>query len=180
VQTFMPLGDFAGSARVLDSPRLNKQRVEAKQILMVLSGETTAWRNHPAVIMWQGYQSALADYGFEMCVEWMKRGGKDHAQLQEWFAARIDTMAYYVPEWVYNSDLNLSHRSNLLRKDEAFYRPLFGHYNRSDMPYLWPVWDDQNMEWLYRISVSESKRSGWSLPDYLSYDPKTRYVGLAA
>lgn len=176
----MPYGGFAESAAALDSPRLNKQRVEAKQILMVLTGETNAWRNHPAVTMWRGYESALADYGFTMCIEWMQRGGADHVNLQEWFAARTDVGAYYVPDWVFHSDLNLSHRSNLIRKDESYYAKRWGGNTPRNMPYLWPVWDDTVMEWFYRLSVSESNRSGWRLPDYLSYDPKTRYVGLAA
>jgi len=51
VQTFLPYTDFIKSAKCLDYKRLGKQRVEAKQILNILLGETTkaGWTNHPAV-----------------------------------------------------------------------------------------------------------------------------------
>ena len=181
MQTFMPHADFAMSAKSLDDARLNKQRVEAKQIIQVLEGTTNAWRNHPAVVMWRGYERSLADYGLATCIEWTERGGADRANLTDWFAIRAHDLneMHYMPEWVYNADLNMSHRSNLVRKDEAFYRPQFRDVP-SNMPYLWPVWDEYATAWTYRLSVSESHRSGWVLPDYLKYDPKTRYVGFAA
>ena len=69
---------------MLDYRRLGKQRVEAYQILNVLSGKgkknkngTVAWSNHPAVKMWKGYEKALALYGYTMCLEWKYRGYKD-------------------------------------------------------------------------------------------------------
>jgi hypothetical protein len=34
-----------------------------------------------------------------------------------------------------------SHRSSLLRKDPAFYRPLFGDDLPDDLPYVWPLSD---------------------------------------
>ena len=36
MQTFLPVADFADSARLLDSPRLGKQRVETLQILRAI------------------------------------------------------------------------------------------------------------------------------------------------
>ena len=58
MQTFLPYTDFIKSAKCLDYKRLGKQRVEAKQILNILLGETTkaGWTNHPAVLMWSGYE----------------------------------------------------------------------------------------------------------------------------
>jgi len=55
MQTFLPYVNFAESAKCLDYRRLGKQRVEAKQILDVLNGKTTAWQNHPCVKAWKGY-----------------------------------------------------------------------------------------------------------------------------
>ena len=54
----LPYTDFIKSAKCLDYKRLGKQRVEAKQILNILLGETTktGWRNHPSVLMWYGYE----------------------------------------------------------------------------------------------------------------------------
>ena len=59
MQTFLPFSDFEKSAKALDYRRLGKQRIEAYQIWKVLTGQTTAWKNHPAVKMWQGYEQAL-------------------------------------------------------------------------------------------------------------------------
>lgn len=171
----MPVSNFRIVAKSLDDARLNKQRVEAKQIHMVLRGETNAWRNHPAVTMWREYESALASYGHAMCLEWTRRGGNDHADLTGWFAARIMDGPIPVPTWVYSSELHASHRSNLIRKNEGHYAPQWFHAPRG-MPYLWPVWDEATRTWRYRLSVSEAARSGWQLPSYLSYDPATRYI----
>src|SRR3954467_10297198 len=54
MQTFLPVADFADSARLLDSPRLGKQRVEALQILRAIELPDYGWVNHPAVLMWGG------------------------------------------------------------------------------------------------------------------------------
>jgi hypothetical protein len=32
------------------------------QILDILNGKYTAWREHPAVVMWRGYENALIEY----------------------------------------------------------------------------------------------------------------------
>ena len=139
MQTFLPYRSFTQSARALDWRRLGKQRVEAKQILMCLeSGRTTGWRNHPAVRMWQGYENTLARYGLAMCNEWRRRGYKD--TLTEFFVDRYDYVSDSVsdvPEFV-THDFILSHQSNLLRKDPAYYRPVFGPHVPDDLPYVWP------------------------------------------
>src|SRR3954467_500955 len=54
MQTFLPVADFAGSARLLDTPRLGKQRVETLQILRAIELPDYGWANHPAVLMWRG------------------------------------------------------------------------------------------------------------------------------
>ena len=52
MQTFLPYANFEDSAKVLDWRRLGKQRVEADQILNIISGKTEklGWRNHPPVL----------------------------------------------------------------------------------------------------------------------------------
>ena len=44
MQTFLPYPDFIASARVLDSKRLGKQRVEALQVLRGLIRPGYGWR----------------------------------------------------------------------------------------------------------------------------------------
>ena len=77
VQTFVPYADFAQTARVLDTKRLGKQRVEVIQIVRALTVLGYAWASHPAVLMWKGYEEALGSYGLAMCDEWRRRGFDD-------------------------------------------------------------------------------------------------------
>jgi hypothetical protein len=66
VQTFVPYADFAATARVLDTKRLGKQRVEVIQIVRALTVPGYAWASHPAVLMWKGHEEALGRYGLAM------------------------------------------------------------------------------------------------------------------
>ncbi|MFK5143433.1 MSMEG_6728 family protein, partial [Klebsiella pneumoniae] len=77
MQTFLPYSSFKASAKVLDRQRLGKQRVECLQILNVLFGVKSSWANHPAVLMWKGYEGALIEYSLTICEEWTSRGYKD-------------------------------------------------------------------------------------------------------
>lgn len=135
MQTFLPYEDFEETAKVLDYRRLGKQRIETKQIMRTLLGYSRGWANHPAVRMWAGYEACLRLYGVVMCEEWRRRGYKDK-QL-EWFEA-LELPRFKDPPWMGDERLHLSHRSNLLRKDAAYY----GQYwiaVPNDLPYLWPV-----------------------------------------
>jgi len=72
IQTFLPLEDFAASARVLDSKRLGKQRLETLQILKALADPSYGWQNHPAVLMWRGHERQLILYGNHITTEWKR------------------------------------------------------------------------------------------------------------
>jgi hypothetical protein len=76
MQTFLPSPSPMTSARILDNKRLNKQILECYQILNVLSGKspTGGWRNHPAVLMWKGYERGLWQYVQAMIREAKLRG----------------------------------------------------------------------------------------------------------
>ncbi len=79
MQTFLPHSDYEASAQTLDNKRLNKQILEGYQILKVLSGasESGAWRNHPAVLMWRGFERGLWAYIQAMIAEAKSRGIKN-------------------------------------------------------------------------------------------------------
>jgi len=47
MQTFLPYPDVEASARVLDTKRLGKQRVECLQVLRGLTIPTYGWCHHP-------------------------------------------------------------------------------------------------------------------------------------
>jgi hypothetical protein len=153
MQTFLPVADFAESARLLDSPRLGKQRVETLQILRAIELPDYGWASHPAVVMWRGRTPALVAYGLAMARIWRERGFADstESQIGE-FAPQVVGVpqaeladADLLPSWLGDEDLHRSHRSNLIAKDPDFYRPrftaLFGP-EPDDLPYLWPGADD--------------------------------------
>ena len=130
MQTFLPYADYAKSAEVLDSKRLNKQILEGYQILKVLHNDDprAAWRNHPAVKMWRGYENELYRYILHMVWEARTRGiktDKNEANLLELVVKHSMFWKKIIPDW-YQDKLKLdrlteSHRANLYRKDPEFY-----------------------------------------------------------
>lgn len=139
MQTFLPFESFERSAEVLDNRRLGKQRVEALQILRALTVPGYGWQRHPAVAMWRGFQSALFEYGLAVCWEWKRRGFQDTCGAKMVEIMREIDAPNIPPFWLGNEAFHLSHRSNLIRKDPAFYRPVFGEGVPDDLPYVWPA-----------------------------------------
>lgn len=149
MQTFLPYADFERSARVLDPKRLGKQRVETIQIVRALTRPGYGWANHPAVLMWRGYEEALGRYGFTCCGVWTEQGFDDTcevtiaADLRSFGIVRFRTQAELasadaLPPWLGDETVHRSHRSALVRKDPAHYRELFPDVP-DDLPYHWPV-----------------------------------------
>ena len=83
MQTFLPYSTPIKCAEALDNKRLNKQILECYQILNVLSGNSVAWRNHPAVLMWEGSESELYRYGMTAIVLANMRGIKTDKNYNE-------------------------------------------------------------------------------------------------
>jgi hypothetical protein len=142
VQTFLPYPSFTASARVLDAPRLGKQRVETLQLLRANTVPDYGWRHHPAAKMWAGRLPALVAYGLAMTDRWIALGHPDTVRTQLLaFAPEVDGLEQddlEMPRWLGDEAFHLSHRSNLLRKDAGFYRPIFGDIP-DDLPYIWPA-----------------------------------------
>jgi hypothetical protein len=152
MQTFLPVPDFLDGARLLDSPRLGKQRVETLQILRAIELPDYGWANHPAVSMWRGRTAALVAYGLAMVAAWQERGFADSTQAQiAEFAPEVVGVAQgdlaaagLLPTWLGDDALHRSHRSNLLAKDPAYYRARFAERfgpEPADLPYVWPPAD---------------------------------------
>ena len=122
------------SAEVLDNKRCGKQRVEAKQIYDILTGQTKtmAWIHHPALLMWKGYEDALALYYNCIREEWIRRGFKNTMPEIEVYP----TINF--PCWLGNERFHASHRGNLLKKDQFFYGK-YGWQESSALPYFWPT-----------------------------------------
>ena len=122
------------------------------QVLLELRWDNTAgvitpfaakgWRNHPAVLMWRGYEAALTAYQDATCDEWVRRGFNDTCQRKTRgllvAADRADLDALTLPPWLGDEALHRSHQSNLVRKDPAVYGAMFPGVP-ADLEYVWPV-----------------------------------------
>jgi hypothetical protein len=156
MQTFLPYPDFLSSLRVLDYKRLGKQRLEALQILKIITKDYTlisshtldfypspeiekqstakmGWQNHPAVLMWKGHEVALANY-YNLSLDIWKEMGYEQNMLK----ATIHNMELAMPDWFGNPDFHASHRSNLLRKNKEFYSK-YAWTEPDNLEYVWPV-----------------------------------------
>ena len=136
MQTFLPYRSFSKSSKVLDYKRLGKQLVEAFQIWNIITNKTpdSAWKNHPAVAMWRGYQNALAEYTNAMISEWIMRGYNNNMKL---IPIRGKTV---YPPWLGLKKFHSSHRAKLLGKDFEYYST-FGWKEKllpKEHPYYWP------------------------------------------
>ena len=168
MQTFLPYPDFERSARVLDAKRLGKQRVETIQVVRALTQPGYGWANHPAVLMWKGFEEALGRYGFTCCEVWVELGFGDTcaatigADLRAYGVEQVRTQeelaaAGALPPWLGDEAVHLSHRSALVRKDPDRYRPLFPDAP-DDLPYLWPVRSPAVLEAEARKAANEVRR----------------------
>jgi hypothetical protein len=168
VQTFLPYADFERSARALDAKRLGKQRVETIQVVRALTRPGYGWANHPAVLMWKGFEEALGRYGFTCCAVWTELGFGDTCALTiatDLRSAGVLTVrtqaeleaAGALPPWLGDDTLHLSHRSALVRKDPAYYAPLFPGAP-DDLPYVWPVRSQAVVDAEQRRADNEVKR----------------------
>lgn len=145
MQTFLPYPDFKQSAKCLDWRRLGKQRLEAKQILNVLLGNSPngGWRHHPAVLMWKGHELSLLRYGLDICFEWRIRGYVD--SMLPWFSdqyfARFPVQQDTNPPWLGRADFHAAHRAALLAKNFDWYK----QYQWTETPciaYVWPTQEE--------------------------------------
>jgi hypothetical protein len=168
VQTFLPYADFERSARTLDPKRLGKQRVETIQVVRALTRPSYGWANHPAVLMWKGFEEALGRYGLTCCQVWNELGFGDTCALTistDLRAAGVDTVrtqpelaaAGALPPWLGDEAVHRSHQSALVRKDQKHYRPLFPDIPH-DLPYVWPVRSPAVLAAQRRTAETEARR----------------------
>jgi hypothetical protein len=186
MQTFLPFPSFDESARVLDTPRLGKQRVETLQILRALVVPTYGWQRHPATTMWRGHVPALTAYGLATTREWTERGFADSVseQLaefapevvgrpQSWLAERG-----LLPPWLGDPLLHESHRSRLIAKAPEIYRPLFPE-TPEGLDYVWPGGEapqetpGEHGLWVLRLDALEPWRT-YELVGLPAVDPRGR------
>jgi len=144
VVTFV-IGSLEYICEELDKKRLNKQKVEANQILNASLGLTKGWSNHPAVLMWKGYSNALKYYFNEITNACIRRGFQNNMPLYEFTDEQLNNVEYQsvqdylqngipieastykiiFPWWFQWKPLIYSHQASLLRKDKKYYNLTF-------------------------------------------------------
>jgi len=153
MQTFLPYPDIFDSLQCLDNKRLGKQRVEAKQILTILTTKrwvpesfrvlySQGWANHPAVKMWEGWEILLAKYYNVSIHVWTGRGFMNNMpmiELSQWPHIN-DVGTVSLPDW-WGGEIHETHRSNLLRKDWSYYSQ-YDWSEPDDLDYYWPTEDE--------------------------------------
>jgi Pyrimidine dimer DNA glycosylase len=155
MQTFLPHPSMRDSLDALDNKRLNKQILETYQILNVLSGQTksNAWRNHPAVLMWEGAESELWRYAMTAVKLADMRGIKTENNLANLNALAKKAAVYWgsdEPLWRVNpitvKRVTTTHKANLYRKDPEYYveyaAAVNDEYNQpccDTCQYYWPT-----------------------------------------
>lgn len=155
MQTFLPYASFEQTARILDKPRLIKQRVECLQIYNALIDPEYGWQNHPAVNQWREYEGALLLYALAISFECEQRNVADHKGLGDFFEDEITMIkSVDLPAWVHDERVHLSHKSNLYRKDSEYY--FFWGDIGPDVPYYWPSKDPKTE--FYVPTKAELKR----------------------
>jgi hypothetical protein len=102
--------------------------------------QVKGWRTHPAVLMWKGFERALADYQDAVCGEWVARGFNDTCAMKTSSLLRASGLPdrLELPGWLGDPAIHRSHRSNLVRKDPDRYGPLFADASAEEA-YVWPV-----------------------------------------
>lgn len=143
MQTFVPYPSIKMIAESLDNKRLGKQRSESKIILQTLDKKKWSpqakigWANHPAVLMWEGFEDYLRLYSIGICQEWRRRGFED------------TTLAFFLesgsfegsplrPSWWGDERVHESHRSKLIAKLPEHYEDRFSETPRN-LDYYWPI-----------------------------------------
>ena len=122
MQVFVPYPSPIDVAKCLDKRRLRKQIIECDQILKAISGKSQAWKNHPVVKMYRGYDRWLCAYSD--CIYAYNDG-------QEELASRLsDTADGCRPPFLTDAFCD-QHKRRLFTKAPELY-PQFWPYGESD------------------------------------------------
>ena len=145
MQTFLPFDDFVRSISVLDARRARKQVIEASQLLDTLLNrkDKSGWSNHPAALMWRGYEDALKIYQ-AVAYELTSANTTWNKQQKEIVAPGV----YPLPYWFGWPLFHESHKSRLYQKSvenvNKFNEELFNNLRNNGIAngsigYVWPV-----------------------------------------
>lgn len=125
MQVFVPYQNPFECAQALDPRRFNKQILECKQIIKAIRGESTAWANHPCVLMYRQHVDWLQCYlnAFE-CFKAYKdlaREDMDEAMVCYELAKEWGEKANICTPYFFTENFINQHRRRLHTKDPNHY-----------------------------------------------------------
>lgn len=134
MQVFLPEYTYEASAAALDYKRLVKQLLEGRQIMSVLAQESPgkAWKNHPAVRMFEGFEHELYSYLKAIRNEMRERGYKwenNWNVIKDTYSRNFADNPQVKPEWMSDPTIFdrviITHRGRLWEKNPEFYADYF-------------------------------------------------------
>lgn len=125
MQVFVPFQNPFECAQALDPRRFNKQILECKQIIKAIRGESTAWANHPCVLMYRQHVDWLQCYlnAFECFKAYNDLADDDYDEAMEhYFLAKEwgDKAMSAFPHFLTDSFTH-QHRKRLYTKYPLYY-----------------------------------------------------------
>ena len=136
MQTLLPFADFYSSADCLDSTRLWKQLLEARQLVDALSDPDNGYHMHPACQMWRLHPGALLAYHDACLLACVLRGINVPSDFQAYNPGDVA-----LPPWLGDAAFHERMRARLVDKDPTYYN--FGVAPvPTEIGYLWPVMVD--------------------------------------
>lgn len=126
MQVFCPLAEpyFTAEAMSLDRRRMNKQVIEAGQILNTINGYSNGWKNHPVILMYKNHADWL--YNYMLCLSCYMKGDFIKAK---YYSQQADKVR---PDFLNNKELLDGHKRRLYTKNPELY-PLFEGYGKSEI-----------------------------------------------
>jgi hypothetical protein len=88
---------------------------------------------HPAVLLWIGYEDALAEYINASIDEFVSRGFRNRFPKFD-----LSEVEIKYPQWIFDSDFHARHRARLLDKNREEYLPKFANKKIGENSYFWP------------------------------------------
>lgn len=126
------------TAKALDKKRLNKQIIEAKQIIMALNGETKAWANHPVVKMYESPAAVLWLKGYLKILENYKEG-------RGFLLKFLNKIVHAIRPDFQSLEYFDQMKRRLYTKDNVHYAQ-WAHLGTSEVNWYW---SPQDNKWIY-------------------------------
>lgn len=173
MNTFIPTDNIFDCPKYLDKRRCFKQLLESYQILNILDGKSTGYKNHPVIRMYEDNRDFLQWYYnifYEYCVNVHMINIKKLPP-----PSLLPQMMIYPIWWGYYP-LHKSHLQNLKRKSIEEYEKhnttnlanilisqIYGNYDNlewKNIPYIWPVDKDGYLiqeirEWYFKLALEK-------------------------